>query len=98
MVRVSAGNKTRMILLSEKTAVKGSEVGALRGWGVVAESCFSETRTCLGWLLHPPYFRRPPQNTVSPAVLVSHKNSKTVGAQMHKFVFLLPTLKGFCFD
>lgn len=28
MVRVSTGNKTRMILLSEKTAVKGS-VGAL---------------------------------------------------------------------
>lgn len=46
MVRVSTGNKTRMILLSEKTAVKG-RVGALfRGGGVVAEICFSETRTC----------------------------------------------------
>lgn len=33
MVRVSAGNKTRMILLSEKTAVKGSVVGALSGGG-----------------------------------------------------------------
>lgn len=43
MVRVSTGNKTRMILLSEKTAVKGSVVG---GGGVVAESHFSETRTC----------------------------------------------------